>query len=924
MQRGIELLVLSLGLLWPAHGQLTTGTVEGTVWDVNHRAQAGLRIMVNGRPRFHTALETREDGTFFAVLPYGEYLFSTLGQNRGIVVAIPALQRVPLNFEIDSAGNLRNLAVTQPPRRDRPGATTLTALLLMLDPAGVTQPLDFTGLNDAWVGVESQRGYSWTDTQYRLMGIDATDSYQPGRPVIVPDLQAVDEVSVRSGFAQNNSPSYGTEVGIFLGQPGSSWHGAFSTLDTGAFLSSTNLPGSADRGLIQQADRFRWFTRDGIQAGGPVTHWFDLYAMGTAQWFEQTVPLAGPGTNQRGRLLFGDLRGRIQASPRDQVDALYSGSRINLNNWAVPEGLEILASRRMSPSFDLPGGFEGNNGVDHFDFLQAGWTHRFRAVTLGVLELRYGDSTAHYSTDPPPAAFGAQEPKIELLTGVVTGAPPISDLSVRTRQAVEGAWLPQVFHSHSSRHQIVTGAGWNTSEPLNRMTIPSDINLLTLNGAPSEVVEFNTPFDSRSIIRSFETYATDQVALPAGFSLDLGILADFSRGSLPAQSKGDGQFVHPMQFLAEPDLIVWNNVSPRAGFAWKVPGIDRVVLRGSYFRIDSPMAGRYLDFGNPNSLSGSVYQWVDSDANGQFELGEEGALLMRFGGEYSSMSPSLRRPYADEYNVGGNFSLPRHSVASLQFFRRDDKQRLAVIDTGVPASAFTPITILDPGPDGMGGTSDDQHLVVYEQNPATLGQDHYLLTNPPDLRSFSTGFIARAGGAWRAFQAQLSFVDEKTYGPTNPGNAVFENDAGLVGALFMDPNTLVGAFRRGFTDRPRIAKIQASYQLPAHWSGIQLESIFAYLSGLAFTRQLLVTGLSQGPFYVAAENDQAQYVADWNLRIVRSVHILRRTFKTAVDILNVTNAGHRIQEEDITGPLFNLPVAIQEPRLIRLGIEYQF
>ncbi len=175
--------------------------------------------------------------------------------------------------------------------------------------------------------------------------------------------------------------------------------------------------------------------------------------------------------------------------------------------------------RRMSPSFDLPGGFDGESGIDHFDFLQAGWTHLFSQHSrLGILEVRYGDSTAHMSTDPPAAIFGTQEPALELLTGAVTEGPPISTLAVRTRQGIQGTWQPVALAVAASRHQIAIGAGWKTSSPLNRVTIPSDINLITLHGAPSEVVEFNTPFDSRSIVRSFESYAADHVRLIAGLS----------------------------------------------------------------------------------------------------------------------------------------------------------------------------------------------------------------------------------------------------------------------------------------------------------------------------------------------------------------------------------------------------------------------
>ena len=166
---------------------------------------------------------------------------------------------------------------------------------------------------------------------------------------------------------------------------------------------------------------------------------------------------------------------------------------------------------------------------------------------------------------------------------------------------------------------------------------------------------------------------------------------------------------------------------------------------------------------------------------------------MRFGGPYSSISPTLRRPYSDEFDIGAEFRVARQSVASIHLFRRDDKDRIAAIDTGVPAQAFTPVSILDPGPDGIPGTFDDQRLTVYAQNPATLGQDRYLLTNPAGLRMLNTGLLAEAGTEWRRLTLHASFVAEKSYGPTNPGDAVYENDPGVIGALFLDPNTAIHA-----------------------------------------------------------------------------------------------------------------------------------
>jgi hypothetical protein len=95
---------------------------------------------------------------------------------------------------------------------------------------------------------------------------------------------------------------------------------------------------------------------------------------------------------------------------------------------------------------------------------------------------------------------------------------------------------------------------------------------------------------------------------------------------------------------------------------------------------------------------------------------------------------------------------------------------------------------------------------------------------------------------------------------------------------------------------------------------------------------LLVTGLAQGPFLVpvtprgAGGGYRAQPAINWNLRLMREFRLPVGTLAAFADILNVANFGQKIQENDFTGPAFNLrlPVAIQEPRSVRLQLRYEF
>jgi len=237
-----------------------------------------------------------------------------------------------------------------------PEGYSLASALFAREPGTVTEPLDFTGLADNRLGVISQRGFSWTDTALRFNGLDAGDAYQPGRPQILPDADAIQTPVVRSGFALTPSPAYGAEVGLFSPHAGESWHAAISSAGTASALAANNLPPVASRGAITQSEQYDWFTRDHADLDGPITRWADVFASGSGQWAAQAVPRAAAGTNQDSRLLFGNAVGHIRAGAHDRFDALYSGSRIDLAGWGEPAGMEALAARRLSPEFVLPDG----------------------------------------------------------------------------------------------------------------------------------------------------------------------------------------------------------------------------------------------------------------------------------------------------------------------------------------------------------------------------------------------------------------------------------------------------------------------------------------------------------------------------------------------------------------------------------------
>jgi len=889
--------VLVLFLAPALHAQTGAGVLLGIVADDLDRPVAGATITVQGSPApFLSRATSRATGEFEFALPYGEYRVGAGGPDFAVTVS--PLRPVCLKIAPIGGG-----AIPCPgnagPWSTRPDATAsgIASVLLAYEPTTVTEPLDFSGPVSTPFPLLSERAFSWTGVRYTVQGVDTTDPYQPGRTDALLDPSGIEEAGVIAGFDLGVSQAYGSEIARFVTAPGPAWHAAAASSDTGSFLASNNLP--AAHGPLEQVGKYQRFSNESLQLGGPLGRRVDAFASLAGQWSSQTVPLAPAGSDLERSLLAGAAIVRAQLSARDQLQFDAAGSRAQQPDWGMPAGVEAWAGRPMGPAFTIPGieGFAGCAENDAFESFQAAWN---RLSAAGLWQVRYAASSAHLDTTSNAPAGAASA--IDLVEGTTNGVAPLTNLATRTRQTAAASYERAHLRIGKSRHAFTVGAEWDRAGIRNRFGAPSGMNFITADGVPAYAVVFNTPQDSRQSIANFSAHARDAIALAPWLTLDLGLVADLARGG----------------------SVAWNTVSPRAGLALTPAGFRRFTLRAGYERLYAPLAGRYLDFGDPNSLGGLEYQWNGAD---------RGPLIMRFGGPYSSIDPALRPPHADEVNLGAEVSLPWKSFARTWLFRRGEKDRIAALDTGVPMSDYLPVQVDDPGPDGLPGTFDDQLLTVYARQPASFGQDRYLLTNPPGLSTLAEGIAAEAGGQWRGYGAHATFMAVKSTGPTNPGNSPLENDPGVIGSLDSDPNAGINASGRQFFDRAYVGKAQFTGKLPRFLGGIQWENTVNYMDGADFARELLVTGLPQGPILVDATvrgspggGNRAEHVMNWNLRLSRSFPMAHGETRVALDVVNVLNSDNKILEVDASGPTFNqrLPLALEPARFLRMSVRYAF
>jgi hypothetical protein len=765
-------------------------------------------------------------------------------------------------------------------------ADAVAARLFRADAAAVTEPVDFGGLAAVRRTSLSRDGLTWTGTAYRLEGIDVSDPHRPGWSVLTGDTSLFRQTELKPELS-----AFGAVVSLEGWTPETSWHGQIASSGTAGALAWNNLPAEPERGKVQQPERFRWFNWNALRAGGPLGRRAAAMLSAAGRSSSQTVGEAAPGEHLSARLLTVSGRLLLETGRGQRADVFVLAEHPHLSGWGLSDAAEALASRRHAPPVRL---WRDLQEARSARVVQAGWQRN-------TLLLRYGYSRTRLETVAANPAVRDTVPRVELTTGALEGPPPLETHGLRSRHSflARSAW-------ERGAHTTQAWLSLDAAEIRNRFGGPP-LHGVTAAGEPAYVVVWSPTAVARSGVRRLAAGIEDRVALARGLTIDAGLMLDASRGS-----------------AARRQVISWTHLFRSVGLALTPHRLRFLTFRGGYARRYQVLAGRYLDFADPNSLGGLEYRWTDHNHDGRFQAGEQGELLRRFGAPYTSVSHFLQRPLVDEFAVGVEAS-PRSGLsARLRLFRRDEKDRVAAVNTGLPPEAWTPRPVLDPGPDFIYGTFDDARLVVWEQDPATFGRDRFELRNP-GLRTMNKGLVAELAGRRPRLDWRASFLAVKTFGPANPGNDFWENDSGVVGALLADPNASVNAAGRNFFDRAFSGRFSMRWQAPGD---IEVAVAVTYLDGLAFGRRLLVRELAQGPLVVWATvrgspegGHRSQFLLNWDLRVSRAFSAGRATLRFHTDVFNLLNRASRLREDDLSGPRFDdrLPLALQPPRFVRLG-----
>jgi hypothetical protein len=781
-----------------------------------------------------------------------------------------------------------------------PSAGNLWSVIENQDLSATTNRIDAGGIWADRPALWSSRGsVSWTQSRYLVNGMDVTDPFYGGMPLFHPDLDSLDFIHHSNGRHPIEYISPGGHINLIPAEGTPEFHAAVSASFTNKAMSADNTTPALEAEGLSETHRLNSFQDYRARFSGPL------------------LP---------GRLLVQASLDRL-AINRDVAE--FSGD----DQGTVSSGLVNLTCLLGQSSLQLfwTGQLVRNptSGADRLVPLSATLD---RENTFHVAQLVWRGRTgpahsfqlgASYSRGDYLSRFqdGADRPhSLEVLQGVPAGAAAMAGRDERRVLALTGR--AEALFSFYSGHRLEYGFSLRHASASAQKEILDNIHLHFLGGDPYEIIRFNSPGRDRERSLDLELYARDTVSFGNLASLSVGFHLISTRGWVPGSSLGG----------STPEAggnIRWLHLAPRVSLALPFLHDKSLTIRLSAARYYAHLPLYLLAYGNPASLGGQAYPWTDFNRDGRYQEGEAGPLWRREGPLFSRVDPGLKRPYADEYAVSVTKIFGRGLFFTLAGFYRETRDLIETLNTGVPLSDYLPVQVYDPGDDTVPGTHDDLYLVVYNQKRETLGEDFFLLTNPDSGRRVSRyrGLdLTLVKKFDRGAIFFFSFTATEGIGTTSPGNTEWENDDGIVGELYDNPNAFLFAKGRMRFDRAYTARLGLSFAVPM---GFRLAGLAKYYDGQPFTRKIVVSGLNQGPFYIQSfPRGVARYEFNMtvDLRLEKEIGLGRAKGRVFLDGYNIFNWAMATEENEWTGPEFPLRYAteVQPPRVFRIGISYEF
>ena len=767
--------------------------------------------------------------------------------------------------------------------RSLPGRGSIWSLLETAHPFVIVDRIGGAGVFLGEPELFGSHGSSWTQAGFRMDGLDFTDPERVGTPLMHPDPGVFAAIRLNESFPPVDLGGAGATLQLAPRPPSSVTRGSLDV-----FYVPSQLQAEAP-GAVPPIARFASAGQGSLLLGGPLGRRLGLLGsarLGSSRRFER-----GDRTALDSRLASLFVHGTGTLSLSDRLRFIAGGD----------EARYPYPARARFPDY----GVRGRDAYRHGHLV---WEHAPSGGILATAAIGYQRA----QVQGPPTHGLAPAGVIErLLDGPVPElvVPPTGPRGRWTASAT----LQPVSAGLDGRHDVRVGFSISRSfsEPEAQ---PGALVGELVDGVPARLWEYQAAGSMSRASTDAAAWVQDSLRLLSRLSVDLGARVEWTEASARGTESS----------------IRWQTFLPRGVLRWNITGGGGLSMFAGYGYSRYRLPLGYLAYGDPAAPAARVYRWTDPNGDGLVQATEAGALVATAGPGNrpffaSRIDAGLRAPKAREFMFGFDSRFGRRWAFRITGSERRDYRLIAPVNESVTLDDYVLRHIEDRGNDFLNPV-DDRDLPVYDRRPESFGQDSAVLTNPPGHDSHYIGVDVALerlfDGRWHMLFGAAAHRSDGT--AANRGFHANENDPGLLGEAFMNPNALTYTRGRLFLERGYVIKWSGGL---VAGRGFRLGAIARYQDGQHFSRKVIVHDLAQGPEAVQAYtrgHSRFTYTFTLDARVEQGFSVGAGRLAFILDAFNLLNTRNEVEEDPVVTRAFRASTVLQPPRSLRLGVRWDF
>ena len=490
-------------------------------------------------------------------------------------------------------------------------------------------------------------------------------------------------------------------------------------------------------------------------------------------------------------------------------------------------------------------------------------------------------------------------------------------------------------------HSFFVGSNILHARPTTDWDVNGDRTYDFFNGVPFRVNLRAMPQSLKNRLNDIGIFASDQWTLDR-LTINAGIRYTSFAGSIPEQILPAGDFVPARNFAPIPDVVSWQDITPRAGIAYDLFGDARTALKVSVSKFLIGHAGDVINSANPQTRVADSASRAWTDANGNFEAdcdlaapganGECGPISDVNFGQVTAVSTFRDRATREgwgsrdnnwEIATGIQRELAPGVSVEASYFRRWFGNFLVTDNRAVDNADFDPFCVTAPLDSRLPGGGGNEICGLYDINPSAFGQVDNFIT-----------YADNFGSRTEVYNGVDLLLDARL-----PGGASVNGGANIGRTATDDCGVRPDSPQDRFCNvTPKfLTDFKLSVSYPTVWD-IQVavaiqstpgpEILAAQTYSSAEVAASLGRPLASGGRTTVALVEPGTLYADRlneiDVRFSKTVRLPGYSIRGGLDVYNLTNAAPPLTVNNAFGPAWQRPFLTLPGRFVKFAVQLDF